>query len=158
MIRGGGPGDLDATWDIYRDAVLNGTKPHYTAAEAHAWVGEPERGAWWAERMEAATIWIAEDAFGPAGFIALAPPAHLDFFFVRPRARGLGLGAALYDAFEALAVTRDGGRMTVFASHFARRFLEPRGWRVTERQVVERGGERLVRFAMEKAASQSLVG
>lgn len=152
MIREATADDLDATWDIYRDAVLHGTSPFYTAAEARAWAGPPERPGWWAERMSAATSWIAEDASGPAGFITLSAPAHLDFFFVRPRARGTGMAAALYDRFVATAETGDGGRMTTFASHLARRFLQRRGWTVSEEEIAERNGERLIRFAMERPA------
>ena len=158
MIRPAGPGDLDATWDIYRDAVLNGTAPFYTAAEAAAWVGPAPRPDWWAERMAAATTWIGEDDLGAAGFISLTGPAHLDFFFVRPRARGTGLARSLYDRFAIVAADRDEGRMTTFASHLARRFLERREWVVTETQIAERGGEKLVRFAMECAGGQSLSG
>jgi putative acetyltransferase len=158
MIRPAGPGDLDATWDIYRDAILNGTAPFYTAAQAAAWVGPDERPDWWGARMAAATTWIGEDDLGAAGFISLADPAHLDFFFVRPRARGTGLAHSLYERFVEEAAARDGGRMTTFASHLARRFLEPRGWVVTEEQIADRGGERLVRFAMERAGDQSRLG
>lgn len=149
MIRRAGAADLGVTWDIYRDAVLNGTGEFYTPEQARAWVGDDVRPNWWADRMSACTTWLHEGRNGPDGFISLTEDRHLDFFFTRPSARGTDAARLLYAEMLGHAAVRGFGRLTTFSSLYARRFLEPRGWKVTSEESVIRNGLRLSRFAME---------
>lgn len=149
MIRVSGPEDAGVTWEIYRDAIRNGTSGDYSTSEAAAWAGPPERPEWWDSRLADARSWLHEGKTGPDGFISLAPPAHLDFFFLRPTAQGSGIAPALYDVFASEAKEANRGHMTAFASRSLRPFLMRRGWVVTERQTAERNGVLLERFAME---------
>lgn len=142
------PGDEDVCLAIYRDAIRNGTAPHYTAEEAAAWAPDSMDASDWAPRLASGRTWLAETESAPVGFITLDTKGHLDLFFVRPAARGLGVAKALYD--RLIEAARSDGRtaLTTDASHLARSFLEKRGWRVTGEERVIRHGVELVRFPM----------
>ena len=84
----------------------------------------------------------------PAGFLTAMPEGYLDFFYVRPAQRGTGVAAALYARFLDWTEARGQLVLTTHASHHARRFLEPRGWRVVEEEIVMRNGVPLSRWRM----------
>jgi putative acetyltransferase len=133
---------------IYRDAILNGTAPYYTAQDAKAWApDDPDTGEW-SGRLSTGATWIAETGDGAQGFITLAPHGHLDLFFVRPAARRLGVAALLYERLVPAARADGYATLTTDASHLARRFLERRGWRVQEEERAMRNGVWLTRFRM----------
>ena len=137
VIRDAGPGDIALCEAIYARAILEGTSPHYDAAQARAWVGE---GRLDPARAGRARIAVLDGA--PVGFLS-ADGDHLDLFFVLPEARRHGVAAALYgDALARCDLRR------AHASRLLRPFLERRGWRAIARQDVERGGTVLPRWEM----------
>lgn len=146
-LREGGPEDRAACFAIYREAVLNGAT-HYSEAEREAWTPPDDDGLWMKSRLAEGITWIAEVGGLPAGFLTTTPDGHLDLFFVRAEHHGTGLAATLYDRF--LGWADDAGRrtLTTFASHHARRFLEPRGWKVIEDETTLRNGVPLTRWRM----------
>lgn len=147
-IRPGGAADAPACHAVYLDAVRNGTSGHYTAREARAWAPSDEVEDWLPPRLEAGTTWIAWRTDRAEGFLTVTDAGHLDFFFVRPDARGSGLAAALYDRMMELADTRGHDHLTTHASHLARSFLEKRGWRVIAKETALRNGVPLDRWEM----------
>ncbi len=149
MIRPLQPGEEAACYAVYRDAVRIGAAPEYTVEERLAWVPSDEMPDWWPGRLKSSAVWVSERQNALDGFLTFRDDGHLDLFFVRPEVKGDGTASALYD--EMIAHARDAGltRLTTFASHLARRFLERRNWQVTDTQQVERSGVMLVRFAME---------
>jgi putative acetyltransferase len=147
-IRDFDPADILVCVEIYRDAVLNGTAPHYTAREAAAWAPAGLDTSEWTIRLVEGATWIAATGEDAQGFITLAPRGHLDLFFVRPAARPLGTAALLYDRLLAAAREQGHPRLTTDASHLARRFLERRGWSVRQEERAMRNGIWLTRFRM----------
>lgn len=147
MIRQLRPEEVAETYAIYRDAVRVGAAPFYTEEQRRAWVPSDAMEDWWPDRVLGGTTWVAEGDGGLSGFLTWRE-GHLDLLFVRPEARRGPVAPALYD--RMLAAARDEGhtRLTTHASHLARRFLERRGWSVTDREEIERNGVLLTRFAM----------
>lgn len=146
LLRTGTVRDAPICFDIYKDAVHNGTAPHYTAEESAAWAPLDGAADWIFERFENGTTWIAERDGQPLGFLTATHEGHLDLFFLRPAERRTGISSMLYDAY--LAHFPDTPRLTTFASHLARRFLERRGWHVVAEERHERNGVPLTRFRM----------
>ncbi len=141
--------DSDACHDVYVDAVHNGTAPYYTAEQAHAWAPVLKHNGEWTPRLSAGKTWVAVSGSEVVGFITLTERGHLDFFFVRPAARGSGVATALYKTFLEQAKADGHERLTTHASHLARRFLEKRGWSVREEEDVVRNGVVLSRTLMD---------
>ena len=147
ILREAGPGDTAACFAIFRDAVLNGATL-YSTDERRAWAPPEDDGARMTPRLAAGRTWIAETDGAPAGFLTAMPRGYLDFFYVRPGHHGTGLAAALYARFLAWAEETGQATLTTHASHHARRFLEPRGWSVVEKEIVLRNGVPLTRWRM----------
>lgn len=147
-IREGGAADAEACHAVYLDAVRNGTSRHYTPEQALAWAPSEQVEDWLPPRLEAGTTWIAFSDRRAEGFLTVTGEGHLDFFFVRPDARASGLAATLYDRMLDLAEARGQARLTTFASHLARSFLERRGWQVIEGESALRNGVELKRWKM----------
>ena len=148
MIRPWTEADAEASFAVYVDAVRNGTSTHYNAAQRLAWAPSKDMEAWWPPRLAEDSAWVAEDARGLTGVIALRPDGYLDLFFVLPRARGDGTAAALYETL--LGQARKGGLtpLTTHASDYLKPFLERRGWRVLAEESVDRHGATLRRWDM----------
>lgn len=151
QIRDYSPDDASDCVAIYNDAVRNGTAPYYTAEEAAAWAPLEHDLPDWTERLGRHHTYLANSQDGPQGFLTLTGDGHLDLFFVRPAARALGTAPMLYDRMIAEAQSIGLPRLTTHASHLARRFLERRGWTVTEEERTRRHGVWLTRFRMDLA-------
>ena len=83
-----------------------------------------------------------------AGFGDLDPAAgYLDRLYVRREFQRRGVARALCDALEQASRARP---LTTHASRTARPFFEKRGYRVLRPQQVERRGQQLENFVMEK--------
>ena len=123
-------GDRAACALVFYRAVREGTAAFYNQAQREAWAPSPEPD--WSEpcKLERQWCWVAERGGRIVGFMSLEPSGYLDMAFVLPEEMGRGTAVALYAAL--LAKARDAGleRMTVIASHLARRFFARRGWRV----------------------------
>jgi len=149
VIRDFQAADTDATAQIYFRAVREGALAAYSAAEVKAWVPElPEKKAWY-QRLNYNRTLIAERNGVAIGFMAMSHAGYIDLAFVAPEEMGKGIADALYGA--QLAYGKDEGlpKLTAHASYLARRFFLRHGWTEGEKEIVERNGEKLVRFQMK---------
>lgn len=142
------PGEAEACYAVYYAAVHVGAASDYSEAERAAWAPDDAMLDGFPERLSGASTWVAEENGAILGFLTFRPEGYLDLFFVHPEARGRGAAALLYDRMLADAEARGLARLTVHASHLARRFLARRGWQVIAPEVVERHGVSLTRFEM----------
>ena len=141
-------GEAALCYAIYYDAVRIGAAGDYSEAQRIAWAPDDAMPEGWPDRLSSAETWVAEDGETVLGFLTFDPNGYLDLFFVRPEAKGGGASTALYDKMLTEASARGLPRLTVHASHLARRFLERRGWTVIAPETVERDGVLLHRFEM----------
>jgi putative acetyltransferase len=149
MIRRVRSGEERATYDVYRDSVRLGAGRGYTLAERLAWVPSDDMEDWWPERIAASPTWVADRSGTLVGVLTFREDGYLDLFFVVPQAQGDGTAVALYDAMIDHARSLGLTHLTTHASHLARRFLERRGWKITQSEEVDRNGVTLLRFGME---------
>lgn len=145
-IRLCGPADLPALLGLFRQAVHTACAGDYTPAQLEAWApAEPDRAAW-ADKLSRETFLAAEEDGALLGFAALDGD-YLDLLYVRPDRLRQGIAAILCDFLERQC---PGERIRVHASKTALPFFEARGYRVLRRQQVERRGQVLTNFVMEK--------
>lgn len=84
------------------------------------------------------------------GFSDLTEDGCLDMMFVHPEFQGLGIASHLLSRVEKEALNLGFTRIYTEASRTARPFFERRGFRVITRQTVEKRGQSLENFRMEK--------
>ncbi|KRB50434.1 acetyltransferase [Rhizobium sp. Root708] len=143
------PDDCDATVEIFLRAIREVASKDYGTAEIDAWAKVEDREAWAARRASRPT-WIAEIDGRPAGFTDLEPDGHLDMMFVHPDYQGMGIASRLLQAVETQARIWALSRLFAEASLTARPFFERRGFVLIAEQSVEKRGQRLTNFRMEK--------
>ena len=143
------PEDCPALAHLFYETVHTACAADYTPAQLEAWApgSGPDLAAWDAS-FQAHTTLVAEIGGRLAGFGDLDPAAgYLDRLYVRREFQRRGVASALCDALEQASRARP---LTTHASRTARPFFEKRGYRVLRSQQVERRGQQLENFVMEK--------
>ncbi|EGE57631.1 UNVERIFIED_ORG: putative acetyltransferase [Rhizobium esperanzae] len=149
LIRPYAPRDADATIEIFLRAIRQVSSKDYLPAQTEAWAKVEDRNLW-AQRRISRPCWIAEIDGAPVGFSDLTDDGCLDMMFVHPEFQGLGIASRLLSRVEEEALNRGFTRIYTEASRTARPFFERRGFRVIARQTVEKRGQSLENFLMEK--------
>ncbi|QSY96388.1 GNAT family N-acetyltransferase [Rhizobium bangladeshense] len=149
VIRPYAPGDVDATIEIFLRAIREVSSHDYSAAQIEAWARVEDR-ALWAERRISRPGWIAEIDGQPVGFSDLTGDGCLDMMFVHPDFQGIGVATRLLRRAEKEALRLGFRRVYAQASITARPFFESKGFCVMTGQIVEKRGQSLENFLMEK--------
>ncbi len=139
-IRDYEPADADGLAKIFHAAVLVGSAPLYSAEQRTVWAGRIADGAAMHARLGGQTCLVAVDGSGLLGFTTLTANGHVDMLVVRPDQRRAGTAGALHDALLGRAVKAGHVRLSVHASHLARRFLAKRDWRFEHTEQVTLDG------------------
>lgn len=138
--------DLPELLHLFRRTVHMACAGDYTPTQLEAWAPADPDWTAWAEKLQQETFLAAEENGALLGFASLAGN-FLDLLYVRPDRQRQGVANVLCDFLERLCT---GERIQVHASKTARSFFENRGYRVLRQQQVERRGQVLTNFVMEK--------
>lgn len=138
--------DLSALPALFYKTVHTSCAADYTPAQLDAWAPAEPDVPRWADRFSREIVLVAEETGTPLGFASL-DGAVLDLLYVRPDVQRQGVATVLCDFLEWLCPAP---RITVHASKTARPFFELRGYRVLRARQVERRGQSLVNYVMEK--------
>lgn len=150
------PVDGPALGRIFHRAVHEGASLRYTPQECHAWSPEAPATPKWENRLAEAETFVAETDEGPVGFMSLYPErSYLDLAYILPEAMGTGVAATLYAVLETRARSLGLTRLTTEASLLAEPFFRRQGWRLVQRQRVERLGVLLSNAVMEKRLDEA---
>ena len=149
-LRLGTLADAGAIAHVFRRAVLEGARDHYTPEQRAAWAGPSPVAARWRTRLTGLRIFVAETDVEIVGFMTLARSGLVDHAFVLPEHRGTGIALALYRKLEDAARGVGLARLHSDASHLARPFFERQGWDLCRNQTVTIRGVALINFRMEK--------
>jgi putative acetyltransferase len=149
-IRSYRPDDAVTLLAVFRDAVWRSAHRDYSPEQLVAWAPPQIDLAAWTERRASRPTWVAEVAGRPVGFIDLEADGHLDMLYVAADHQGGGLASALLAHVLAAGRAQGLERIVTEASLTARPFFEGHGFRVLSEQAVERNGQRLTNFRMEK--------
>ncbi len=142
--------DAGATAAIFFDAVRSGSREFYSDAQRQAWAPAIPPLPDWLDRLKAQTTLVAEQVGDVVGFMTLDGEGYIDLVFVAPDLIGKGVARQLYAGVENVARKAGIQKLSVQASHMARRFFERQGWSVVRQQTVTLRGVALTNFVMEK--------
>ncbi|OCJ11950.1 acetyltransferase [Rhizobium sp. AC27/96] len=143
------PDDARATIDIFLRAIRETASKDYSPEQIAAWAKVDDAEVW-AQYRASRPTWLAMNGPMPVGFTDLKPDGCLDMMFVDPDHQGKGIASLLLATVENAA--RDQGLRRIFteASLTARPFFERRGFVVLAAQQVQKRGQTLTNFRMEK--------
>ena len=149
MLRPYRENDIDAILSLFHDTVHSVCATDYTPEQLDAWAdGSVDKAAWNASLQAHHTL-VAESGGVIVGFGDIDED-YLDRLYVHKDWQGRGVATAIVATLEQYA--REAGQMRVIAhaSVTARLFFVHRGYIVVKEQQVERKGERLTNYVMEK--------
>ena len=141
------PADAPALRALFYGTVHTVCAADYTPAQLDAWAPRRYEAADWERTLFSRTVLAAEERGEILGFGSIGPDGYLDLLYVHRDCQHQGVASALCDFLETLYPV---DRITVHASITARPFFEARGYRVLRAQQVERRGQRLTNYVMEK--------
>lgn len=141
--------DSDATIDVFLRAIREVSSKDYSSAKIKAWAEVGDREGW-ADRGTSRPTWVAEIDGKVIGFSDLTAEGCLDMMFVHPEFQGMDIASCLLKQVEDEARKQGFCRIYTEASSTSRRFFEHKGFRVVTKQTVEKRGQALVNFLMEK--------
>lgn len=141
IIRPYRPEDRAACAGVFYRAVREGATGFYDEHQRAAWAPSPDPDADAPDKLLDQWCWVAERGDRIVGFMSLDRTGYLDMAFVLPEEMGRGTSTALYGALIAQARTAGLARLTVHASHLARRFFHRKGWRISWMQNLAADGQ-----------------
>ena len=147
VLRSFRPADAPALRRLFYDTVHAVCAADYTPAQLDAWAPADYDAAAWETSLRSRTTLAAEEDGRLLGFGNIGPDGYLDLLYVRKDRQHQGIATVLCDFLETLYPV---DRVTVHASITARPFFEARGYRVLRAQQVERRGQLLTNYVMEK--------
>lgn len=133
IVRAYQPEDADALAQIFYDAVRIGAAPYYATAQLQAWAPQRPSAAVWTARLTGLICFVACDP-QPVGFMALRADGYLDLAFVAPAQQRRGVASLLHQAV---------------LTH-AQGFFAGKGWQTLARQSVQRHGQAIENFRMQR--------
>lgn len=143
------PDDARATIDIFLRAIREVASKDYSPAQIAAWAKIDDAEVW-AQYRASRPTWLAMDGSTPIGFTDLKSDGCLDMMFVSPDYQGKGVASLLLATVENAARKQGFQRIFTEASLTARPFFERKGFRAVTAQQVEKRGQILSNFLMEK--------
>lgn len=136
--------DCPALAELFYHTVHTVNAGDYTKAQLDAWATGTLDLAAWDRSFLAHYSLVAVEAGQIVGFGDIDATGYLDRLYVHRDRQGEGVGSALCDRLERAVQ----GRIVTHASITARPFFEKRGYRVIQRQSVERRGVFLINYIM----------
>lgn len=146
-IRAYRPEDCPIIAQLFYDTVHCVNGKDYTPAQLDAWAdGQPDLAAWNLSFLSHHTL-VAWDGPALIGFGDMDPSGYLDRLYVHKDYQGKGIASSLCRMLEKACPAR---KFFTHASITAKPFFERRGYRVAKVQQVQRKGQLLINYRMEK--------
>ncbi|RUR27599.1 GNAT family N-acetyltransferase [Vreelandella nanhaiensis] len=141
--------------EVFYHAVMQGAASHYELSQRRAWANAlPREASAWAARQAIYTTLVAVCDGRCVGFLELdISKGRIETLYVWPSLTGRGIGTTLLIHAERILLEQGVGRVEIEASLVLFDRLLRRGWKNLGEQWVERSGESLKRYRLEKRLS-----
>ena len=152
------PQDLPLLIEMFVASVTELAADDYDEEELAAWASAADDEMAFGERLKPMLTLIAFVDGEPAGFVSLKDNAAVHMLYVAPDHAGQGVGTALVQATETLALRRGAKALSVDASDTATPLFEKLGYVAQRRNTVDLGGVWLANTTMTKTLSEPQAG
>lgn len=142
--------DARALTDIFHGTIHSVGLERYTPEQAQVWAPLPVDYELWQKRLDDLPPFVAEIEGTIVGFITLEPDGHIHWTYTHQDYQRRGVAGTLYNHLESVARVQGQKRLYVEASRFAQPFFAKRGFTILSEEELERDGQRLCYWSMEK--------
>ena len=143
-------GDTQEIVKLFYDTVHQINIRDYTKAQVDAWAPADIDLEIWIKSLSSKLTFVAEEGDIIAGFGELEINGHIDRLYCHKYFQRKGVGTQILECLEAKAKDLGINKIFTEASITAKPFFESQKFIVIKKQEVERRGEKLINFAMEK--------
>ncbi len=144
------PEYLPEVLSLFRQTVHSVNSKHYTPEQLNAWAPEQLDENKWQQTLGSNYTLVAKQDNKIVGFADIDATGYFDHLFVHRDYQGQGVAKLLADAIENYAQAERLKIISVAASITAKPFFERRDYKVLKQQSVERLGQVLTNYLMEK--------
>ncbi|MEA5580772.1 GNAT family N-acetyltransferase [Nodularia harveyana UHCC-0300] len=143
-------GDTAEIIQLFYDTIHEVNIHDYTPEQIDAWTSVNMDVAVWIDSLSSKFTYVAEDDGQIIGFGELETNGHIDRFYCHKDFQGQGVGSKILEQIELTASNLQINRLFLEASITAKPFFYRRNFMVVKQQEVERKGQKLINFVMEK--------
>jgi putative acetyltransferase len=141
-------GDEVLLAELFARSVASLAPLRYTEAQTRAWLSNGPDAVAMKAQMQNREGFVAERRGKVVGWIDLLSDGRIDMFYCSPEVAKSGVADQLYATLLERARHLQLGCLLTEASLFAESFFLRHGWRVDEREVIEREGIKIARARM----------
>jgi putative acetyltransferase len=145
------PADIVRLQDLMAQSIEELTQDDYDEDQRLAWMSRAADAKAFGARLAQALTLLVERDGDILGFASLKDNTEIDLLFVHPYAAREGVGTALLDALEKLALARGADALTAEVSDTAYEFFEDRGYAAVRRNNIPIGDVWLSNTTMSKS-------
>ena len=143
-------GDTQKIIKLFYDTVREVNIRDYTKAQVDAWAPADIDIESWTKSLSSKFTFVAEEGDTIAGFGELEANGHIDRFYCHKDFQRQGVGKLILTEIESKAQELGLKKLFAEASITAKAFFETQGFMAIKKQEVERRGQKLINFVMEK--------
>ncbi|YAF96467.1 MAG: GNAT family N-acetyltransferase [Nodularia sp. CChRGM 3473] len=143
-------GDTEAIMKLFSDTIHEVNIRDYTKAQIDAWTSVNMDVEVWMNSLKSKFTYVAQEDGNILGFGELEANGHIDRFYCHKDFQGQGVGTKILEQIELTARDLKIQKLCVEASITAKPFFERKNFIVVKKQEVERKGQKLINFVMEK--------
>lgn len=151
LIRRFRPEDAEQIAHLFHDTIHSINLGDYSLAQVQAWSPDDLYFRDWETACGDRLTYVAENSGQILGFGELKPEGHIDCFYCHKNHIGKGIGSQIYQAIETQAKALGLTTLSVDASITAKAFFQKMGFSVIHSQQVQRRGETLTNYRMQKS-------
>lgn len=150
--------DTEQIVQLFYDTVHQINIRDYTKAQVDAWAPADIDIEIWTKSLSSKFTFVAEDGGIIAGFGELETNGHIDCFYCHKDFQRKGVGTQILEHIEAKAKELGLKKIFTEASITAKPFFEKHKFIAIKKQEVERRGQKLINFAMDKKYINIVIG
>ncbi|MBE9197588.1 MULTISPECIES: GNAT family N-acetyltransferase [unclassified Nodularia (in: cyanobacteria)] len=146
-------GDTAEIIQLFYDTIHEVNIRDYTQEQIDAWTSVNMDVEVWMNSLKSKFTYIAEKDNKILGFGELEANGHIDRFYCHKDFQGQGVGTKILEQIEVTARNLEIKKLFVEASITAKPFFARKNFMVVKQQEIERSGQKLINFVMEKVLS-----
>ena len=143
--------DTEEIMKLFYDTIHEVNIHDYTQEQVDAWASANMDIDLWIKGLASKFTYVAEENGKIIGFGELEANGHIDRFYCHKDFQRKGIGKKILEQLESKARTLGIERLFTEASITAKPFFESQNFIVVKQQEVERRGQKLTNFIMEKS-------